>query len=74
MVEAVVLGRSREHFAQDVGAGAGGVLLVSRRHVAGAHRAAAELGFTAVARAIALLGVLQDRLVLEAEVGLELGI
>jgi hypothetical protein len=47
--------RMREHVAQHVGARAGGVLLVARRHVARAHRAAHEVGLAALADAGALL-------------------
>ena len=38
----------REHLAEHVGAGAGGILPVARAHVAGAHGAAHEVRFAAL--------------------------
>lgn len=54
------VGRVGEEVAEDVGAGAGGVLFFAGGHVAGAHGAAAEVGFAAVAGAVAFLGGAED--------------
>ena len=71
MVEAVFLRRVRQHFAQNIGPRPRGVLFVAGSHVAGAHRSARCFGFSAVAGAVALLGVLEHVLVFIPEISLE---
>ena len=60
-------------FSQNVGAGAGGVFFVAGSHVAGTHRAAAQFGFAAIARAVALLGKLQRGLVFVPKIRFKFG-
>lgn len=58
--ERVLVARVGEDVSERVGAGAGAVLFVAGGHVAGAHRAACEVDFAAVAGAVAHLGGAED--------------
>src|SRR5690606_15771018 len=73
MRERICLVGTRNHFPEDIRAGAGRVLLIACSHVAGTHRSAAKFSFTAVSRSIALFGGAKDTHRLgEVEYGFEL--
>ena len=60
MVKRVAFGGMGKEFAEDIGAGAGGIALVLRRLIRGAHRTIEHCRFLAIGGTIALLDSAED--------------